>query len=208
MKNFAALLATIASVHAIQLEAQAEAEAEFGLGEFFSAGEMVPQFLGSGFFPTEDVAGFIESGDEEEDVEDDVTVVPDEDAEGDAEEDAEEEADEGEEKDPHGGANSAFASLANFDFDSLIGDSELPIDLEDDNFEQAFQKHDLTASVPLVGDFGDKTEDPSLSAVLGSVTEAVKLYEDDQDVSDDDSAESEDEVESGDDSYDEDAEEE
>ena len=200
MKNFAALLATIASVHAIQLEAQAEAEAEFGLGEFFSAGEMVPQFLGSGFFPTEEVAGFIESGDEEEDV----TVVPDEDAEEDDDEDAEEAA-ESEEKDPHGGANSAFASLANFDFDSLmVGDTELPIDLEDDNFEQAFNKHDLTASVPLVGDFGNTEKDPSLSAVLGSVTEAVKLYEgqDDSEGSDDDSAESEDEVESGDDSDD------
>ena len=158
---------------------------------------MVPQFLGSGFFPTEEVAGFIESGDEEEDV----TVVPDEDAE----EDADEEAAESEEKDPHGGANDAFASLANFDFDSLmVGDTKLPIDLEDANFEEAFNDKELTASVPLVGDFGDKTEDPSLSAVLGSVTEAVKLYEgqDDAEGSDADSAESEEEVESGDDSDD------
>ena len=87
----------------------------------------------------------------------------------------------------------------------MVGDTELPIDLEDDSsFDQAFNKADLTASVPLVGDFGDKTEDPSLSAVLGSVTEAVKLYEgeDDAEGSDDDSAESEDEVESGDDSDD------
>ena len=133
MKHFAALLATIASVNAVQLEAQAEAEAEFGLGEFFSAGEMIPQFLGSGFFPTEEVAGFIESGDEEEyEADADEEDADEDDASDDNKEDAiaddvadsvvdaDDSADESEVKDPHGGANSAFASLANFDFDSLM----------------------------------------------------------------------------------------
>ena len=141
MKQFAALLATIASVHAIQLEAQAEAEAEFGLGEFFSAGEMIHQFLGSGFFPTEEVAGFIESGDEKSDgeAEADDDSEADKDAKDDdfeeafeniesigadaeADEDSEGSAEESDEKDPHSGANSAFANLTNFDFDALIGD--------------------------------------------------------------------------------------
>ena len=55
MKNFAALLATIASVHAVKLGAEAEAEAQFGIESFFKSDEMIPQFLGSGMFPTEDV---------------------------------------------------------------------------------------------------------------------------------------------------------
>ena len=55
MKNFAALLATIASVHAVQLGAEAEAEAQFGIESFFSKDELIPQFLGSGTFLTEDL---------------------------------------------------------------------------------------------------------------------------------------------------------
>ena len=40
MKNFAALLATVASVNAVQLGA--EAEAQFGIESFFSSGDMIP----------------------------------------------------------------------------------------------------------------------------------------------------------------------
>ena len=102
---------------------------------------MIPQFLGSGFFPTEDVAGFIESGDEKSDgeAEADDDADADEDskdedfedafekiegigADAEEDEDAEGSAEESGEKDPHSGANSAFANLTNFDFDALIGD--------------------------------------------------------------------------------------
>ena len=90
MKNFAALLATIASVHAVKLGA--EAEAEFGIESFFKSDEMIPQFLGSGMFPTEDVPkgvdDVIDSADEK--------IIDEADADEDEDDDEEEDDDEDE----------------------------------------------------------------------------------------------------------------
>ena len=94
MKNFAALLATIASVHAVKLgaEAEAEAEAQFGIESFFKSDEMIPQFLGSGMFPTEDVPkgvdDVIDSADEK--------IIDEADADEDDDDDEEEDDDEDE----------------------------------------------------------------------------------------------------------------
>ena len=85
MKNFAALLATVASVNAVQLGA--EAEAQFGIESFFSSGEMIPQFLGSGMFPTEDVPTNIH---DVIDSEDEVKIVDEADADEDDDEDEDE----------------------------------------------------------------------------------------------------------------------
>ena len=89
MKNFAALLATIASVHAVKLGAEAEAEAQFGIESFFKSDEMIPQFLGSGMFPTEDVPSSV----------DDVIDSADEKIIDEAEADEDEDVDEDEDED-------------------------------------------------------------------------------------------------------------
>ena len=165
MKNFAALLATVASVNAIQLGA--EAEAQFGIDSFFKSDEMIPQFLGSGLFPTEDVpTGISDVIDSEDEVKivDEVGADEDEDDDEDEDEydDAEaddESAGESDERDAHAGINSAFANLANFNFDADVSDSELPINLD----------------VPLVPDFEDSGDVPSLVNDIGGVTEAIKL---------------------------------
>ena len=167
MKNFAALLATVASVNAVQLGA--EAEAQFGIESFFSSGDMIPQFLGSGMFPTEDVPTNIH---DVIDSEDEVKIVDEADADEDDDEDeyddfvdfeaieaADESPKETDDRDAHAGVNAAFANLANFDFDAAESGDELPIDLD----------------VPLVPNFEDSGDVPSLVSDIGGVTEAIKL---------------------------------
>ena len=167
MKNFAALLATVASVNAVQLGA--EAEAQFGIESFFSSGDMIPQFLGSGMFPTEDVPTDIH---DVIDSEDEVKIVDEADADEDDDEDeyddfvdfeaieaADESPKETDDRDAHAGVNAAFANLANFDFDAAESGDELPIDLD----------------VPLVPNFEDSGDVPSLVSDIGGVTEAIKL---------------------------------
>ena len=169
MKNFAALLATVASVNAVQLGA--EAEAQFGIESFFSSGDMIPQFLGSGMFPTEDVPTNIH---DVIDSEDEVKIVDEADADEDDDEDedeyddfvdfeaieaADESPKETDDRDAHAGVNAAFANLANFDFDAAESGDELPIDLD----------------VPLVPNFEDSGDVPSLVSDIGGVTESIKL---------------------------------
>ena len=143
---------------------------------------MIPQFLGSGMFPTEDVPkGVDDVIDSEEDVQivdeagsDEDDDEDDDEADDDIDEADDDEAQESEERDAHAGVNRAFANLANFDFDGDFSDGEPPVDLEEDRFEQVFQDQ-TGGNVPLVPDFDDSRDIPSLVNNISGVTEAIKL---------------------------------